>query len=289
MGKFTAGTTVHLYVKARDRYGNAHNAGSAILQAVIDGAGKREFHHPNPNLQDIIALQSSHVEPAQCAVKYIANGVYQLMCDVFTVGTHLVRIVDQCSMRRSIGTIQVLSGMPSAWHSSLESSNNYKATEGERYSIHLHVFDTFFNPCCEVDSNRIQASIAYNQSNRLQSFVVQQSSDRSGRPTNTFTLSVTPIFHGKGELHVRVSGEYVSPCPLEINITPVTDSLPKKLRNLREYLSHYHGAGSTPTITIDRRNILESAIHEIHQSYFDRTIRVRFGDELGIDAGGVSR
>lgn len=267
-------------MKAKDQYGNAHTSGGAIRSAVIEGAGKREFENPDLSLQDIVALQS-HSTPAQCTVEHTGNGVYEFSCDVYTAGTHKVRIVDHYGTRRSIGTIRVEGGEPSARHSRLDPGNNYRAVRSEKFTIHVHVYDTFFNPVSKLSSRQIQADIG------MQSFSVLQSLEGP----NTYALFLTPNSHGKKELCVRIGGELVPSCPLEINIVPLMESFSKKLRRLREYLFRTHRAlrSYIPTITIDRENLLESAVTQLHEQYFYQTIRVRFGDEPGIDTGGVSR
>ena len=62
-----------------------------------------------------------------------------------------------------------------------------------------------------------------------------------------------------------------------------------KYAKLKEYLNKWWRQGSTPTMTMDRANILECAINLLTDQVLCKTIRVRFNDEPGIDLGGVSR
>ena len=61
------------------------------------------------------------------------------------------------------------------------------------------------------------------------------------------------------------------------------------MRPLQAYLLRNHQSGTTPTLTIRREAVLESAVEVLREEHFSMLIRVRFRDERGVDAGGVSR
>ena len=283
IGLYTAGSSVTIFLKARDCYGNAHTSGGAIQQAVVRGAGKREFN-PNLDLAGIRALASRPKE-ARITVEHTGNGVYQMQCEVFTLGSHFINVTDQYGKSLTIGTLEVVPGPPSVHHCRLDPNNSYKAVTTEKHTIFLHVYDRFFNPSTFAETN-IQATIG------SQTLHVTPALQVRGSPStrlNCFALSFTPVSQGKQQLKVTVAGELLPSCPIEVNVIPLTESFDVKLKRLRTYLKGRHCSGYTPTITIDRDNILESAIHQLHESHFHHVVRVRFGDEPGIDTGGVAR
>lgn len=86
-------------------------------------------------------------------------------------------------------------------------------------------------------------------------------------------------------LHVRVGGRDIvgSPVLLQYNFS---GRFKQRVSSLRQSLACH---GYTPTLTMDRSHLLETAVNFLQPNMFQKTIRVRFGDEQGVDFGGVSK
>ena len=72
-------------------------------------------------------------------------------------------------------------------------------------------------------------------------------------------------------------------------LEPLPSPFEDRYKKLMSTLKSARCKRATHTMTIDRENILESAVSTIKAVDFEKVIRVRFGEELGIDEGGVSR
>jgi hypothetical protein len=78
--------------------------------------------------------------------------------------------------------------------------------------------------------------------------------------------------------------------PFFFTIEPeVVGEFKDRLFELRKYLRARHCIGYTPTLTLRRDMLLESAVQAVQGHHFSRTLRIRFGDEPGIDMGGIVR
>ena len=291
MGSFPAGSTVTLYLRARDNYGNAHTAGGAVQRVVIKRAGRREFN-PSAELAHFVQKSRLGAPDVECSVEHIDGGVYQIECQVFTAGNHSICITDQCGNTHRMGTtLEVVSGSIYAPLCRLDPRNSYQGVMTESFVCYLYAFDQFLNPC-SVAGNL--ASVHATVGNQTMTAIPASQVTKGRLPVvagfTLIALKFTPHSKGIQQLNVRIGSEAIPGCPVEVNVVPLTTSFPMRLKELRHYLRmRYCKFGYTPTITINREDILESAVRELQDQYFHRTIRVRFGDEVGIDTGGVSR
>lgn len=282
----TAGDEVCFSLKACDSYSNLHTTGGAIYAAVIKGAGQRDFDLSSfTPLEDLRQRLSQAVRAdVICLMSDKGNGMYTFSGCVFTAGIHdiVVTSIDHTSF--TMGRVRVIPATPYAKHCRLELDSVYQ-TEPEvskKYTILLNLYDEFFNACNSqrVSLKEIQVSIGQQH---LQSFPHY-------RDRNKLCFSFIPISSGAVKLLVSISGELVPECPLALTVRVVTESFLKRFSTLRRYLQMSVCCYYTPTLTIDRNNLLESAVNMLNVGdYFRRTIRVRFRDEPGIDTGGLSR
>ena len=262
-----------------------------MQKVVIKGAGRRQFDQ-NAELAQFVQEHRNRAPDVECSVEHIGNGVYQIGCQVFTAGNHSVCITDQCGNTKPMGTLQVLSGAPHAPLCRLDPRNSYQGVTTQSFTCYLYTFDQFLNPHSASGTGGC-GSVHASVGNQGMTVVPASQVTRGKRPiVGNFTLialTFTPTSKGVQRLNVRIGSEVIPACPVEVNIVSLTDCFPMKLKLLRGYLTSHHCVGYTPTITITRDDILESAVRELRDHYFHRIIRVRFGDEVGIDTGGVAR
>ena len=101
---------------------------------------------------------------------------------------------------------------------------------------------------------------------------------------NVVLISFILHTHGRVVLDLTVDGEQVPWCPIQLDIVPLTEAF-TQLR------AHPRTIESTPTLTISRGNILDSAMAAMHAyTYtFHQVVRVHCNDETSIDAGGIAK
>ena len=274
-----AGSTVNLFLKVQDPYGNAHTSGGAVKRAVVKHAAQRHSQHPDMTIQMIQAAQQHNANDAECSFDHLGNGEYQLKCKVFTAGKHSVVITDQFKSH-VMGTVRVQSGRPHPAHCRLHPINTYQGEVSQPYRCYLSLFDQYFNSCLADSCSFVEATVGTQNLRCYSAFVVA---------LNCVQLSFTPTSAGKKSLVIKVCGQPIPGSPLVLNIVAHPVSFQQKFQKLKAYLVQNHCVGYTPTLTMNRENILESAIQELHDHYFHHVIRVRFGNEPGMDTGGVSR
>lgn len=219
-----------------------------------------------------------------CRISDEGNGTYMFDGTVFTAGIHdiVVTNVDHASF--TMGQIRVIHASPHAKHCCLELDSVYH-TEPEvskTCTILIKMYDEFLNACnsARVSLAEFQASV-----DQQQLYCVPYNKDQT-----KLKFSFTPYTPGPIKLMVYVRGELLCECPLMLTVKVVTESFLNRFKALRRYLREYLCYYYTPTLTIDRNNLLESAMCMLNvENYFKRIIRVRFGNEPGIDTGGLSR
>ena len=272
MDTVPAGSTVTLFLRARDGYGNAHTSGGAVKRAIVEHAAQRD-----PQRLD---AQLCTVKDSECSIIHLGNGDYQLQCQVFTAGNHSIVVTDQYERSEVMGTVKVQDGRPHAPNCRIDPTNTYQAMVSERYECYLYLYDRFFNSCSPAYHSFVEATVG---ADHLQTFFAP------GPLSNRVKLYFTPTSRGIKQLLIKVFAEVVPGCPIDLNIIALTQSFKQKFKNLKTYLVNNHCVGYTPTLTINRENILESAVQTLYDDYFHCIIRVRFGAEPGMDTGGVSR
>ena len=282
----TAGDRVCFSLKALDFYSNPHTNGGAIHKVSLKGAGQRDVTFLSTmfgeRLQD--ALNQSKGVDVILNLSDEGNGTYMFNGCFFTAGIHdiVVTSIDHTSF--VMGQTRVIHASPYAKHCYLELDSVYGAEPevSKTYTILMKMYDEFFNACSSsrVSLAEIQASIGQQQLH-----CIPHSKDRT-----KLNFSFTPYSPGQVKVVVSVSCELLRECPLTLSVKAVTESFFKRFKALRQYLREYLCYYHTPTLTIDRNNLLESAISVLNvENYFKRIVRVRFGTEPGIDTGGLAR
>ena len=282
----TAGNRVCFSLKVFDSYSNPHTTGGAIHKVSLKGAGQRDVSFLTSmlgeNLQD--ALNQSRGVDVTCHMSDEGNGAYIFNGCVFTAGIHDIIVTSINHSSFIMGQIRVIHASPYAKHCYLELDHVYH-TEPEvskTYTILMKMYDEFFNACSSsrVSLAEIQASIG-----QQQLYCIPHNKGQ-----NKLKLSFTPYSPGQVKLVVSMRGELLRECPLTLTVKAVTESFLKRFKALRRYLREYLCYYYTPTLTIDRNNLLETAMSMLNiENYFKRIVRVRFGDEPGIDTGGIAR
>ena len=283
-----AGGLVKLFLRARDAFGNPHTAGGTIADVVIPGAGLR----PQTGMQQRLALG----EDVHCKIEDSGDGLYNIEGLVFSSGTHQLTVMDQCGTAHKLSSV-TLNVIPSALFASKCTLHfpSREATVGVRYTCFLYLFDQFGNPCPATYQNcgRYVNGVASGQKMGMSTLSEMSESVRMApgldvKP-NCVVLSFTANSPGNKELLITVNDELVSSPPIVISVVRASQSFAAKIKQLRSQLSARYGSTYTPTITIDRASLLESAVNMLQEEHFRKVIRVRFGEEPGIDVGGPSR
>ena len=282
----TAGDRVCFSLKAFDGFSNPHTTGGAIHEASLSGAGQRDASfRTNMVGERVLNQPKSRGVDVICCVSDKGDGTYTFDGCVFTAGTHDIVVTSVSHTSFVMGHIRVIHASPYAKHCSLELDSVYHTEPvlNKKYTMSLKMYDMFFNAC---DSHRVDQRKDFQVSvgqQRVSSFLHKK--DRT-----KLELSFFPIQRGPVKLHVYVRGELLPECPLTLTVKVVTESFLKRFDSLKRYLREYLCYYYTPTLTIDRNSLLESAVNVLNVgNYFRRIVRVRFGDEPGIDTGGLAR
>lgn len=275
-----AGDYFRLKLTAADKYGNFHTCGGAVKTVTVPGGGRRCGNKAH----DVVCrLQDHH------------NGVYVISGQLFRAGKHQVVITDTCSKTAELGMIHVSSGDPWGANCELVGSNSYRATVGAVHSITVKLFDQYMNPAHIKDRYSVEqlakatigdhtASPYTGPDALLEGYVLTNSSTRfvvfafvPSKPSRTAMLNVV------------INHTPLMACPVPFVIDDVQDELETRLARLRKYLWTLHCVGYTPTLTVRRDMLLESAVQVLEGSLFSRILRIRFDNEPGIDMGGIVR
>ncbi len=273
-----AGSSVEITLKARDKHNNQHTTGGAVKDVTIRGGGRR---------------RSSQTEDVKCNVYYKSNGKYIIQCQLFASGSHDIVVTDSCLKSAVFGRVKVYSGHPHGENCQLVNTNVYEATIGIQYSLSVELFDEFKNPTRYRDDYMIiritDASVGREVLIGYTGPCAYKYGLTSSPSTRFIIFSFLPRETGLVSLHIKINGTSISACPLPFNVNISMDSLKVKLKKLKGYLAARYRRGYTPTLTIDRSRLLESAVEILQDSYFSNIVRIRFGDEIGVDIGGISR
>lgn len=301
----SAGSSLLFHLKAADVYGNQHTAGGAIKAAVIYGAGKREVPVASGDQPVLVDWGGDAI----CDVSYTSDGCYEIRCTVYTVGTHELVLSDSISFSQRamiFGKVRVYSGAPNGAKSRLCDSNTYCGTVGTRHYLFLELFDEFGNHSHFSDITTASQEIEARVGGHVLSACTVEEAIKSekqrgvsispppnygigGNQRQFIALALTPYQVGMAMLHVQINDTLLPSCPIPFSIRVSINYLVAKGKALRTFLRSQHGRGYTPTITVDRSRLLESAVEALQGQLFSKTVRVRFGDERGMDMGGISK
>ena len=103
------------------------------------------------------------------------------------------------------------------------------------------------------------------------------------------TIHFTLYGYNPVVIKISIFRNEISGSPVLLKIDNTDRSFKEHYNVLRCTLSQKYGSRYPPTLTIDRNNILENAINVLFPEYFKMIIQIWFGNEPGIDDGGVSR
>ena len=284
-----AGSQLKLVFKAVDEYGNPHTSGGAVQTVVISKADKYEFRSDisHDEIQRTIAQGAKDVV---CEINDEGNGSYSIIGTVYTSGLHTVNITAPFS--QVVGKVKVVNGPPFGPNCRLLSSNVYQVFTSQKYSCSVALYDQYMNECkAPVWYNKLAGSVGESRLNSSPSVPSFPTRMVTYLDNNIACLTFTPRIHGNFQLKVTVSGQPVPLSPLPFIVIKVNESLKTRFGKLKGFIVGQFGQRSTPTFTIDRSNIIESAFHvfNMHPGYFERHLKVRFGEEVGVDAGGISK
>ena len=265
--------------------GNKHTHGGAVKTCVVRGAGPRN-HPPPPSSSS----EEDSVPPApdvMCEITDLKNGSYDITFQVFTDGCHDVMVTTSQNDLQLLGRLAVTPMTPHGANCRLSEGNSYVATSGVSHTLSLELFDRFRNPAhFHQGSCSITASIG---GHALNIHPVLTESGATPLSPNTVMFSFRPLIPGNNlELQISINDSPV-PCHAHFCVGQSIETLRFKLASLRAYLRKHHSRGTTPTLTVQRNNLLESAVQVLQTQHFSMVIRVRFDDEIGMDLGGISR
>ena len=275
---FKAGSIAIFYLHAHDLYGNKHTAAGAIKEASIISAGMRIGSPQFTGTGELIRERLN--QPALCTTEHIGEGIYRLQTTVYSAGIHPVRITNHTGVSGTLGRVEVECGPAFQPNCLLGPGIPTTAILYKKFQILLHLFDEYCNPCSPDRSVRA----------RVDSGERVSITHSSNAAKNCMAIAFVPSLLGKKEVFVYVNNSLVNGRTIQVDVVrPILQNFEAKVQELKLYIKTHYREGYTPTITIDRGNILESAVNSLPENYFNFVVRVRFGDECGIDDGGLAR
>ena len=225
---------------------------------MLRGGRREALHSTPPN--------------APCTVNHIQNGVFKATCTPYSSGK-LSIILGKGVLQSKLVVRHVAPSAESTTVSSvLPSLRQWRCV--------IKLRDVYGNDVFNRSSS-ISVTAVLNRT-------ISMATDVRQVPNSPGTYHGTVFCSGTGvyEVMVMVDSEPLSGTPIQFT---VMEQIVDKYAKLKEYLNKWWRQGSTPTMTMDRANILECAINLLTDQVLCKTIRVRFNDEPGIDLGGVSR
>lgn len=274
-----AGVGFHLTLKAKDQHGNVHRSGGAIRNVVVVVGGRRSDGHAH-----------SSGDPVHCNVEDISDGVYSISARLITVGRHDILVTDYRAKVSLLGTVQVLSNLPCGTNCKLSTTNTYTAFVGTHHCISVELFDEYENHAyltngCTV---KMEASVG---GQTLRAYAAPDAAKRglveSPGSAQCVVFAFTPREPQQAALQVSINHTPLPECPVPFTVSISKGDLKAKFVWLRKYLKGKYCCGYTPTLTIKRDMLLESAVQALQEHHFSRIVRIRFGNEPGVDTGGI--
>ena len=252
----------------------------------------------------------------------LSNGSYVILLQLFSAGTHDIVVTDSCQTSSVFGRVHVTSSTPCGASCKFADSNSYRATVGVRHCISVELFDEFGNPAHYDVSDgggrgatwwaggRTRTSSGSGGGNILEMIHKMEATVGGQRlsaytgpealcykfvasgigTTRVIVFVFTPQQAGQRMLNVSVNHTPLSACPVPFTVTAQVSLA--RVNGLRRFLRGVAtAAGCTPTLTVERgERLLESAVEVLQlEGRLSRMVRIRFGDEIGIDMGGVAR
>ena len=287
--KLIAGKPFQFFLTPRDDYGNLIDLTTARIETTLKLLIPNGGHHVHQvSVQSMTSLETSNErETVQCQMMRVAVGkreIVQSSCTLYHAGTHLL-LFNVNDENKTIARMEVRP-QPDPAHYVLGIKGSSLSTQLlKENSCPLLAYDSFFNPIHQFNHSLISAAVTGPSGQSLPCEIRL----KSGQVLISFTLEDPELSH----LNVMVAGQHVQGSPLPLVLLKIKPhlSIPFKDRfaKLRRDLTDQHEQDVSPTVNIDRDSLLDSAVSAIHPHYFNRALRVRFHNELGIDAGGVTR
>lgn len=259
-----AGNQATFYFCLRDMFCNFLTSDNSLgsLSLSVPHAGRRTAPQSIP-------------PDAPCTVSYVENGIFKATCTPYSSGMFFI-MLGKCLLQQS--SLQVRHIDPSVETTTMSHPRSVLPSKKQWVCV-INLRDVYGNAVLSRSSS-ISITAVLNGSTPMFTDVHQVL-----RSPGTYHGTVFCLGTGVYEVVVRVDGEPLPGTPVQFTRTEQTAD---KYAKLKEYLKRWC-QGSTPTMTVDRDNILECAINLLTDQVLRKTIRVRFNDEPGIDAGGVSR
>ena len=267
--RLTAGNKLNLFLNTRDRYGNQH------------------FMAPDEKLPDVFVRRNSKI-PCKLKLHHSSN-LIELESSPLTVEGlhHLVINVD--NEEWEIVAIDVKSAKlcprECVFENLLGGAESLEIPRSGRVvhvCLFVSLYDEFRNPCkSKMYYHDFQGQVKTADGKETKTICAQPYDNNK----IVFDLYLRDKSYKYLDITVKNHSIFNSPILLTYS-----DQAPFKTRYgelMRQ--CHKYQNGYTPTLTIKRKSVLESAIVELHTSYFFKTIRIRFDDEPGIDDGGLCR
>ena len=208
----------------------------------------------------------------QCQVTSVGWGVFQATFTAYTAGIHSIAVGQHPLSSKVVAT--VVSPDPTR----TVCSNWQREVLGCPWSCTVELYDKYGNP---VEEARHAVVAQYSVDETLRHATITKIPG-----TNKCQVSVECPRAGAYEVNIFVDSTLIPNMPLRFTAVITTS---EKFKQLKRLLIRNWCRGSTPTLTMVRSNLLESAINQLTDDVLRHQVRVRFDDEIGIDAGGVSR
>ena len=269
--QITAGDVKSFQIKAYDTYRNKHSVGGAITSAILQVVCSSS-ENVLPEHRHLINTPQN----VTCDIEDKNDGTYIISVSARVTGMYTLMVDEQTCVTQ----LTVTSGPPKASNCRLLAKNYYEVSASYEAQCEVALYDEYFNPC---SSKWIGSHVRHTFRPWLAS--------TTNYYKNVVCFNFKPCREGSVELEVYASNELLPTCPIHYTVLKAVETFSMRYKKLRSYLNGRYGNAQTPTFTVDRNNILESSmrVFNIHEDYFRMHLRVQFGEEPGIDAGGVAR
>ena len=208
----------------------------------------------------------------QCQVISVGLGVFQATFTAYSCGIHSIA-VGQHTL-----SAKVVAAAVTPDPTRTVCSNWQRVGFGCTWGCTVELYDKYGNPVEEA-KHPVIAQCSMDE-------MLRRATITKIPGTNKCQVSVECSRAGTYEVNIFVENTPIPNMPLRF-IAEIPTS--EKFKQLKNSLMHNWCQGCTPTLTMVRSNLLESAIRQLTDDMLRYQVRVRFDDEIGIDAGGVSR
>lgn len=273
-----AGVSFHFTLKAKDQNGNMHRMGGAIKNVIVTGGGTKHFGY------------TRNGDSVRCEVEDMSDGVYAISGQLISAGTHEILVTDSHVRVSLLGTVHVQSNVPCGTKCKLSASNTYSAFVGTRHCISVELFDEFENRTHFTDECKVKMeAVVGDQSltTRTAASAAKRGLTATPKRPQHVVFSFTPCKPQRAMLQVSINHTPLPECPVPFTVIVSKEDLRVKVTRLRNYLKGRHGFRYTPTLTVRREMLLESAVQALQERHFSSIMRIRFGKEPGVDTGGI--